>query len=150
MPGTAKRDQATLRSLSALIASLPASENPEFRQEFDTVRPPHYSVTPLLTSLPRQEYEDVQLTAYLSALTKSVSILNDVRLVKPAHFALSDSALQYSWSTSMLCLPHPATTILAVALHPDATDATPGAAWVVAWAVAWEWVVWVTWVSWAE
>ena len=37
MPGTAKRDQATLRSLSALIASLPASENPEFRKEFETV-----------------------------------------------------------------------------------------------------------------
>lgn len=33
-----------------------------------------------LTAIYKQEYEDVQLTAYLSALTKSTSILNDVRL----------------------------------------------------------------------
>jgi len=58
--GSAQKDHATLRSLSALIASLPASENKEFRKEFDT------------------EYEDVQLTAYLSSLTKSASILNDL------------------------------------------------------------------------
>lgn len=38
MTGTATKDHATLRSLSALIASLPASENNNFRQEFDTVR----------------------------------------------------------------------------------------------------------------
>lgn len=36
--GSAQKDHATLRSLSALIASLPASENKEFRKEFDTVR----------------------------------------------------------------------------------------------------------------
>lgn len=59
--GSAKKDHATLRALSALIASLPASENKEFREEFDT------------------EYEDVQLTAYLATLTKSANILNDVR-----------------------------------------------------------------------
>ncbi len=35
--GSAKRDHDTLRSLSALIASLPASENKGFREEFDTV-----------------------------------------------------------------------------------------------------------------
>ncbi|TCD70649.1 hypothetical protein EIP91_002369 [Steccherinum ochraceum] len=58
--GEATKDHATLRSLSALIASLPASEHSEFRDEFDT------------------EYEDVQLTAYLSALTKSASLLNDL------------------------------------------------------------------------
>ncbi|TFY83324.1 hypothetical protein EWM64_g698 [Hericium alpestre] len=58
--GAAQKDHATLRSLSALIASLPASENKHFRGEFDT------------------EYEDVQLTAYLSTLTKSASILNDL------------------------------------------------------------------------
>ncbi|KIP06949.1 hypothetical protein PHLGIDRAFT_35717 [Phlebiopsis gigantea 11061_1 CR5-6] len=58
--GSAVKDHVTLRSLSALIASLPASENKNFRKEFDT------------------EYEDVQLTAYLSALTKSTSILNDL------------------------------------------------------------------------
>ncbi|KAH9890988.1 COP9 signalosome subunit 6 [Cubamyces lactineus] len=58
--GSAKKDHATLRALSALIASLPASENKEFREEFDT------------------EYEDVQLTAYLATLTKSANLLNDL------------------------------------------------------------------------
>jgi len=58
--GQARPDQTTLRSLSALIASLPASENKYFREEFDT------------------EYEDVQLTVFLSSLTKSTNILNDL------------------------------------------------------------------------
>jgi COP9 signalosome complex subunit 6 len=58
--GQARADQTTLRSLSALIASLPASENKYFREEFDI------------------EYEDVQLTAFLSSLTKSTNILNDL------------------------------------------------------------------------
>lgn len=35
--GQAKKDHAMLRSLSALIASLPASENKAFREEFETV-----------------------------------------------------------------------------------------------------------------
>lgn len=35
--GQAVKDHATLRSLSALIASLPASEHKEFREEFDQV-----------------------------------------------------------------------------------------------------------------
>jgi COP9 signalosome complex subunit 6 len=61
LSGEARKDHGALRSLSALIASLPASESEEFREEFDT------------------EYEDVQLTAYLSALTKSTNVLNDVR-----------------------------------------------------------------------
>ncbi|KAK7064535.1 COP9 signalosome complex subunit 6 [Favolaschia claudopus] len=58
--GQAVKDHATLRSLSALIASLPATENSAFREEFET------------------EYEDVQLTAFLSSLTKSANILNDL------------------------------------------------------------------------
>ncbi|KAF7367238.1 COP9 signalosome complex subunit 6 [Mycena sanguinolenta] len=58
--GQAPKDHATLRSLSALIASLPATENNAFRDEFET------------------EYEDVQLTAFLSSLTKSANILNDL------------------------------------------------------------------------
>ncbi|KAF5312102.1 hypothetical protein D9619_003396 [Psilocybe cf. subviscida] len=49
-----------LRSLVALLASLPATENTHFREEFDT------------------EYEDVQLTAFLASLTKSTNILNDL------------------------------------------------------------------------
>jgi hypothetical protein len=35
--GQAKKDHATLRALTALIASLPATENKAFRTEFDTV-----------------------------------------------------------------------------------------------------------------
>ncbi|KAF8641251.1 hypothetical protein AX17_000885 [Amanita inopinata Kibby_2008] len=58
--GQAHKDHATLRSLSALVASLPATENIAFREEFD------------------MEYEDVQLTAVLSSLTKSTNILNDL------------------------------------------------------------------------
>ncbi|KAF9459420.1 maintenance of mitochondrial structure and function-domain-containing protein [Collybia nuda] len=58
--GQAKKDHVTLRALTALIASLPATENKAFRTEFDT------------------EYEDVQLTAFLSSLTKSANILNDL------------------------------------------------------------------------
>ncbi|KAI5119915.1 hypothetical protein M0805_000880 [Coniferiporia weirii] len=58
--GTAPKDYAALRSLTALVASLPASEHPEFREEFD------------------KEYEDVQLTAFLSALTNSANILNEL------------------------------------------------------------------------
>lgn len=36
-PGKTPRDHSALRSLSALLASLPASEQPEFREEFQTV-----------------------------------------------------------------------------------------------------------------
>lgn len=35
--GQATKDHAALRSLSALMASLPATESPGFREEFDTV-----------------------------------------------------------------------------------------------------------------
>ena len=35
--GSATKDYDTLRALTALVASLPASENPVFREEFDTV-----------------------------------------------------------------------------------------------------------------
>ncbi|KAK1232074.1 hypothetical protein PQX77_004792 [Marasmius sp. AFHP31] len=56
----APADNGILRSISALIASLPATENKAFRQEFNT------------------EYEDVQLTAFLSSLTKSTNLLNEI------------------------------------------------------------------------
>ncbi|KAG6381380.1 maintenance of mitochondrial structure and function-domain-containing protein [Boletus reticuloceps] len=59
LAGQVPKDHTILRSISALIASLPASENKGFREEFDT------------------EYEDVQLTAFLSALTNSTNTLND-------------------------------------------------------------------------
>jgi COP9 signalosome complex subunit 6 len=58
--GHVPADNDTLRALSALVASLPASENKEFRNEFET------------------EYENVQLTAFLSTMTKSASTLNDL------------------------------------------------------------------------
>ena len=73
------KDHATLRALSALIASLPATENKAFRDEFETVI--HFIDSLLIHSAhPKlvQEYEDVQLTAFLSSLTKSASVLNDV------------------------------------------------------------------------
>lgn len=57
--GSTKKDHSVLRSIAALIASLPASENRAFREEFDT------------------EYEDVQITAFLSSLTKTTNMLND-------------------------------------------------------------------------
>jgi COP9 signalosome complex subunit 6 len=60
LSGSAPKDHATIRSLAALVASLPASDSHGFREEFET------------------EYADVQLTAYLSTLTKSTSILNDI------------------------------------------------------------------------
>ncbi|KAF8832632.1 hypothetical protein HHX47_DHR1001384 [Lentinula edodes] len=56
----APTDHGILRAISALLASLPASENKTFREEFNT------------------ESEDVQLTALLASLTKSTSILNDL------------------------------------------------------------------------
>jgi COP9 signalosome complex subunit 6 len=73
-------DYPTLRSIQALVASLPASEHKTFREEF------------------QQEYADVQLTAYLSTLTKTANLLNDV----------CDSSLRESmltlvrWSTNTL------------------------------------------------
>ncbi len=38
--GRATKDHATLRALAALVASLPATENKAFRQEFNTVSDP--------------------------------------------------------------------------------------------------------------
>ena len=76
-PGTALVDHATLRSLSALVASLPATEHEGFRQEFDTVRTSFRPAIYALTGI--QEFEDVQLTAFLSTMTKSANVLNDVR-----------------------------------------------------------------------
>jgi len=36
-PGQSRPDHGVLRSVAALVASLPASENKHFREEFDTV-----------------------------------------------------------------------------------------------------------------
>ncbi|GAB1517429.1 hypothetical protein RhiTH_000477 [Rhizoctonia solani] len=56
----APKNHEVLRALAALVASLPASESSAFRDEFST------------------EYADVQLTTYLSSLTKTASVLNDI------------------------------------------------------------------------
>lgn len=77
--GQSPKDHTALRSLSALVASLPASEHPEFREEFDQVDTVSRIVCPEIedTNVP-QEYEDVQLTSYLFSLTKTANAMNDV------------------------------------------------------------------------
>ncbi|OCF60279.1 COP9 signalosome complex subunit 6 [Kwoniella mangroviensis CBS 10435] len=56
---TAKPDHNILRQVSALVATLPTMDAKEFRDELTT------------------EYDDVQLTAYLTTLTKQLSALSD-------------------------------------------------------------------------
>jgi hypothetical protein len=46
--GSAPKDHATIRSLAALVASLPASDSQAFREEFETVCA---FVLPLLSQL---------------------------------------------------------------------------------------------------
>ena len=46
--GSAPKDHATIRSLAALVASLPASDSQGFREEFETVCA---FVLPLLSQL---------------------------------------------------------------------------------------------------
>ncbi|OCB91169.1 hypothetical protein A7U60_g1577 [Sanghuangporus baumii] len=76
--GTSSVDHTALRSLSALIASLPASEHPGFREEFDKVTiVKSIQASTKVIILFEQEYEDVQLNALLSALTSSANALND-------------------------------------------------------------------------
>lgn len=59
--GTLKRDHESLRQISSLVASLPASsELPEFQTEFLT------------------EYNDVLLTSYLANMTSGLNSLNEV------------------------------------------------------------------------
>lgn len=58
--GKLPADHPTLRALASLVTQVPASENTAFREEFET------------------EFADVQLTSYLTALTSSTSLLNDL------------------------------------------------------------------------
>ncbi|KAM0787944.1 hypothetical protein ACM66B_006149 [Microbotryomycetes sp. NB124-2] len=58
--GTAPRDEETLRMISALCTSLPATDAVDFQQEFMT------------------EYNDVLLTTYLATLTKQLNTANDL------------------------------------------------------------------------
>ncbi|KAK4688504.1 COP9 signalosome complex subunit 6, partial [Tremellales sp. Uapishka_1] len=61
-PEKAKPDYTILRQISALVATLPTMNAPEFKEELMT------------------EYSDVQLTAYLTALTKQLSVLANVSM----------------------------------------------------------------------
>lgn len=78
-----KVDYPILRSIQALVSSLPASEHKTFREEF------------------QQEYADVQLTAYLSTLTKTANILNDVRIISASLmlYSLSQVVDKYALMT---------------------------------------------------
>ncbi|KAK4699864.1 hypothetical protein P7C70_g6393, partial [Phenoliferia sp. Uapishka_3] len=65
--GTAVKDQETLRQISALISSLPATDSEDFRDEFMT------------------EHNDILLTTYLSTLTKQLNSANEVRHLSNQH-----------------------------------------------------------------
>ncbi len=75
-------DDALLRDISAIVATLPTMQTQDFREEVMTVRKQtiwlriHFLI--LFGGL--QEHSDVQLTQYLSSLTKSLAELNDVSL----------------------------------------------------------------------
>lgn len=59
--GSLRKDPESLRQISSLVASLPASnELPEFHSEFLT------------------EYNDVLLTSYLANMTSGLNSLNEV------------------------------------------------------------------------
>lgn len=79
LAGQSPKDHTALRSLSALVASLPASEHHEFREEFDQVSIIARILCPQIDdAIVTQEYEDVQLTSYLFSLTKTANAMNDV------------------------------------------------------------------------
>jgi COP9 signalosome complex subunit 6 len=84
--GKVPKNHEVLRALAALVASLPASENSAFRDEFNMVCSDWDPLHDICCDrcVPFQEYADVQLTSYLSSLTKSASILNDVRDICPS------------------------------------------------------------------
>jgi len=92
--GTAPKDHSTLRALSALMASLPSSDSKYFREEFDTVIFARSGLSRAVSDL-QQEYEDVQLTAYLSTLTKSANALNDVRPSSTQYSRIGHSILSF-------------------------------------------------------
>lgn len=68
-------DHDLLRQISSLVATLPTIDAPEFRKELETVSA---TADARICWLTFKEYEDVQLTAYLSNITKQLSALNDV------------------------------------------------------------------------
>jgi hypothetical protein len=69
---------------------------PQFQQELMTVRSSLYAMGIWLTL---QEYSDVQLTNYLTTLTKQLDALNDVSI--PSHIR-RDLKLTTSMPTSIL------------------------------------------------
>ncbi|CAO1635179.1 unnamed protein product [Sympodiomycopsis kandeliae] len=58
--GNIQRDHETMRRIKSVLASMPAMDSTEFKQEF------------------LKEYNDVMLTSYLSSLTKGLQSLNEL------------------------------------------------------------------------
>jgi hypothetical protein len=91
------------------MASLPASESKGFREEFDTVGFMTGSGLIVVTKSRHQEYEDVQLTAFLSTLTKSANVLNNVAslLFFVMIWGILETQIYFnSLSTSTMCSLH--------------------------------------------
>jgi hypothetical protein len=104
--GSAKKDYAALRALGALVASLPANESLEFREEFETVSRIWYLSLLWIANGVMKEYEDVQLTAYLSALTKSTNLLNEVSYPRrKPRLALMHIVWSRSWTSMRSSIP---------------------------------------------
>lgn len=71
-------DHTILRQISSIVAGLPTMDAPQFEEELATVWNIASSTEFGVRQLTEQEYSDVQLTDYLSTLTKQLSVLNDV------------------------------------------------------------------------
>ena len=81
LAGTAPKDHETLRQIASLLASLPASDSNEFKEEYMTVRILTSTIfnDDLMVFFSEQEYSDVLLTSYLATMTKELGPTNDVR-----------------------------------------------------------------------
>jgi hypothetical protein len=117
--------------IGGLMAGLPVEEGQEFRAEFETVR--RHSVAefplPLLGADPTcscctfQEFADVQLTSYLSTLSKSLLSLNNVCHRRPPANLLPEQALT---RTLFACCSSP--TSSPTSTHPRKTTTRSWAA----------------------
>lgn len=73
-PDKVQADHTILRQIASLVATLPTIDAPDFQKELHTV-------SPTVVRGSRQEIQDVQITAYLSSLTKQLDALVNVRTV---------------------------------------------------------------------
>lgn len=78
-------DHGILRQIAALVATLPVMNAERFKSELETVS---IVSLPLLTP---QEYNDVQLTNYLTTLLQELEALSDVR----SNFSLLLDLMRY-------------------------------------------------------